>query len=219
MNNKLLKIMGLTGLISLLSYTAAVVFSPLDFPGYDWMSQAVSDLSADSAPSLELWNRLSAFYGVCNTLCVTCAAVYVHDSKVPGRLLRIGIYLFAVMNWISSIGYRMFPLSDSGKEIETFQEKMHIVVTAAVVGLSIASLVIIIIAGFGKKAHQKGLAIWAAAALTMMFVGAIGQGIVPKDYFGIVERFSVFAAVGFNAVLGIYLFRGFGSKEHQEAAE
>ena len=45
----------------------------------------------------------------------------------------------------------------------------------------------------------------------MMFIGAIGQGIVPKDYFGIVERFSVYAAVGFNAVLGIYLIRGFGS--------
>ena len=26
---------------------------------------------------------------------------------------------------------------------------------------------------------------------------------------GVVERFSVFAAVGFNAVLGLYLFGGF----------
>ena len=43
----------------------------------------------------------------------------------------------------------------------------------------------------------------------MMFVGAIGQGAVPKEYFGIVERFSVFAAVGFTAVLGVYLFCGF----------
>ncbi len=28
-----------------------------------------------------------------------------------------------------------------------------------------------------------------------------------KDYFGIVERFSVFAATGYNAVLGIELYR------------
>ena len=34
-------------------------------------------------------------------------------------------------------------------------------------------------------------------------------GIVPPQYFGIVERFSVFVAVGFNAVLGWYLFNGF----------
>ena len=33
------------------------------------------------------------------------------------------------------------------------------------------------------------------------------MNIVPKDYFGIVERFSVFAATGYNAVLGIELYR------------
>ena len=30
--------------------------------------------------------------------------------------------------------------------------------------------------------------------------------IVPVDYFGVVERFSVFAATGFNAALGLHLF-------------
>lgn len=35
----------------------------------------------------------------------------------------------------------------------------------------------------------------------------IGMNIVPKDYFGIVERFSVFAVTGYNAVLGIELYR------------
>lgn len=29
------------------------------------------------------------------------------------------------------------------------------------------------------------------------------MNIVPKDYFGIVERFSVFAVTGYNAVLGM----------------
>ena len=33
------------------------------------------------------------------------------------------------------------------------------------------------------------------------------MNIVPKEYFEVVERFSVFAAVGYNAVLGIGLFR------------
>ena len=102
----------------------------------------------------------------------------------------------------------MFPLSDSGKEITTFQEKMHIVVTAAVVMLSIVSLVILIISGF-KKNGIKIVGICAAIALTMMFVGAIGMKAVPPEYFGIVERFSVFAAVGFNAFLGILLFNDF----------
>ena len=101
----LLNYCGLLGVAAFLSYAAAVVFSPLAYPGYDWMAQAVSDLSASNAPSLLLWNQLSSLYNVCT------------------------------------------------------------------------------------------------------LVGAIGMNIVPKDYFGIVERFSVFAATGYNAVLGIELYR------------
>ena len=119
------------------------------------------------------------------------------------------MHLFTIMNWISYVGYKMFPLSDSGKEIASFQETMHMVVTAAVVLLSIVSLVCLIIAGF-RKGGIRGIGTWAAVALAMMMVGAIGQGAVPPQYFGIVERFSVFAAVGFCAICGLYLFRGFG---------
>ena len=36
----LIQKLGLLGVVSLLSYTAAVVFSPLAYPGYDWMAQA-----------------------------------------------------------------------------------------------------------------------------------------------------------------------------------
>lgn len=46
-----------------------------------------------------------------------------------------------------------------------------------------------------------------------MFAGAVGTGMVPREFFGIPERFSVFAAAGFNAVLRIYLFRGFGEQQ------
>ena len=53
---------GLLGVAAFLSYTAAVVFSPLAYSGYDWMAQAVSDLSASNAPSLRLWNQLSSLY-------------------------------------------------------------------------------------------------------------------------------------------------------------
>ena len=211
MNRKLINWLGLTGAAALVSYTLAVVISPSAFPGYNWMEQAVSDLSAESAPSRMLWNQIAALYGVCSVVCATCVSVYVSETRISTALFRTGIYLFAIMNWISNVGYAMFPLADSGKEIASFQEIMHMVVTGAVVLLSIVSLVCLIITGF-RKGGIRGIGIWAAAALIMMMIGAIGQGAVPPQYFGIVERFSVFAAVGFNAVLGIYLFRNFAGK-------
>ncbi|MBR2526959.1 MAG: DUF998 domain-containing protein [Blautia sp.] len=213
-NRKLINWLGLTGVIAFLSYLAAVVFSPMAYPGYNWMAQAVSDLSAESAPSRMLWNQLAALYGKCSLVSVTCVSVFVSEKMISTRLFRIGVYLFAVMNWISGVGYTMFPLVDSGKEIASFQEVMHMLVTLLVVLLSIISLILLIIAGF-RKGGLRGIGFLAAAALCMMMVGAIGQGAAPPRYFGIVERFSVFAAVGFNAVLGICLFDGFGEAKDQ----
>ena len=202
MKKTLIQKLGLLGIVSFLSYTAAVVFAPLAYPGYDRLSQAVSDLSAANAPSLALWNQLTAFYNVCEVVCVTVVCIGIQGQKT--KLLRIGIYLFAVMEWLSAIGYRMFPLSDSGYA-GAVQDVMHMVVTVAVVLLSIASLTIIIIAG-AKNKNCRSYCICAAVALVMMLVGALGMKIVPPQYFGVVERFSVFAATGFNAALGIHLF-------------
>lgn len=202
MKKSLLQKLGLLGVVSLLSYTAAVIFSPLAYPGYDWMAQAVSDLSAANAPSLALWNRLSSLYNACEVLCATIVCVGIQGKK--SKLLRIGVYIFAVMEWVSAVGFRMFPLSDSGYA-GAFQDKMHLIITALVVILSIASLALIIVAG-AKNKCCRSYGICAGIALGMMLVGALGMKIVPSEYFGIVERFSVFAATGFNAALGIHLF-------------
>ena len=203
MKRTLTQKLGLLGVLSFLSYAAAVALAPLAYPGYDWMAQAVSDLSAAAnAPSLALWNQLSALYNVCEVVCVTVVCIGIQGRKT--KLLRSGIYLFAVMEWISAVGYRMFPLSDSGYA-GAFQDVMHMAVTALVVLLSIVSLVIIIVAG-AKSKSCRSYGVCAAVALAMMLVGAMGMKIVPASYFGVVERFSVFAATGFNAALGIHLF-------------
>ena len=202
MKKTLIQRLGLLGVVSFLSYAAAVVFAPLAYPGYDWMAQAVSDLSAANAPSLALWNRLSAPYSVCEVVCATIVCIGCQKQK--SKRLRAGIYLFAIMEWISAIGYRMFPLSESGYAGE-FQDVMHMAVTALVVLLSIVSLILIIIAGAGDTSIRS-YAVCAGIALGMMLVGALGMKIVPAWYFGIVERFSVFAATGFNAALGIHLY-------------
>lgn len=70
MKKSLLNYCGLFGVVSLLSYTAAVVFSPMAYPGYNWMAQAVSDLSAANAPSRMLWNQLSCLYNVCGPISI-----------------------------------------------------------------------------------------------------------------------------------------------------
>lgn len=204
MKKPLIQKLGLLGVVSFLSYAAAVIFAPLAYPGYDWMAQAVSDLSAANAPSLALWNRLTALYNVCEVACVTVVCIGIQGKRT--KLLRVGVYIFAVMEWVSAVGFRAFPLTDSGFA-GTFQDTMHIAVTGVVVLLSIVSLVIIIIAG-AKDRSCRSYGVCAGIAFAMMIVGAVGMKLVPAEYFGVVERFSVFAATGFNAALGIHLFAG-----------
>lgn len=204
MKKSLVQKLGLLGVVSFLLYALAVIFSPLAYPGYHPLAQAVSDLSAADAPSLALWNQLSAGYNACEVVCATVVCVGIQGQKT--KLLRAGIYLFAIMEWISALGYRMFPLSTSGYA-GAFQDVMHLIVTALVVLLSIVSLSVIIAAGV-KDRSCRSYGVCAAVVLCMMLVGAIGMKLVPAQAFGVVERFSVFAATGFNAALGVHLFCG-----------
>lgn len=174
--------LGLLGIVSLLSYTAAVLFAPAAYPGYDWKRQAVSDLSASDAPSLPLWNQLSCLYELGGIVCVMMVCVFIRGRL--NKTIRIGIYCFALMNWISAVGYTLFPLSTGGSAGGTFQDVMHLyAVTLPVVLLSIVSLALIMIGGYRDKPHRS-LAIWATVALAAMFAGAIGTGAAPQVYFG-----------------------------------
>ena len=208
MNRRLINWIGLTGIAAFLSYMMAMILSPIYFPGYDWMKQAVSDLSAYSAPSKQMWDRFSAIYDAGSVVCITCVCIYISERKEFSKLFRVGIYLFTIMNWISKVGYGMFALNDAGSDISGFGEAMHMAVTACVVLLSIISLVIIIIAGHKDK-RVRGEGIWAFVCLVLMFLGPIGLAAFPPELFGIFERFSTCSAVGYNAILGIYLFNSF----------
>lgn len=197
-----LKYLGICGIISLLSYTIMVLFSPLAYPGYDWLSMAVSDLSADGAPSQALAERLNALFGPCGI--VSIMAVCVAVKGFHPKTFRLGIFFFAAMEWVTVVGYKMFPLAQ-GEEMTSFQNIMHIVVTALVVLFSVVSLILIAVGG---RKSIPTLSVWAIVCFAAMMLGAIGTGVMPKMVFGLFERFSTFSAVVFNAVLGVYLLTG-----------
>ena len=100
------------------------------------------------------------------------------EKKEPG-FLRSGVYLFTIMEWVSAVGFGMFPLSDSGYA-GTFQDQMHILSTVIVVLLSIISLILIIISGI-KTRSCCSYGVFAGIALGMMMVGALGMNIVRKS--------------------------------------
>ncbi len=205
--NTLKRLFCLSGILGLLFYLLHDIIGGLNYPGYDRLSQAVSDLTAVGAPSYVIAGGLSTIYALFSCLCCAVMCLVVYENAIGTRALRLGVYLFAAMSWVSGIGYALFPLSEAGYA-GTFQDIMHTyVVTFSIVFLSIASLVLIIVGGLKSRPITKGLPLIAAIALACMFIGAIGVGTVPPAYFGLVERFSAYSAVTFTAVLGLYGLR------------
>ena len=203
MIEKRLRLLGLLGLISLLSYSAFVFISPFFYPGYDWLSSAVSDLCAADAPSLSVANRLNALFGPCGV--VSATAVWVASARNRSKLLKSGVSSFLIMEWVCYVGYELFPWI-SGDSSSSFGNIMHLLVTVLVVLFSILSMVLIALSG--RKSGIPSLSVWALSAIIMMTLGAIGTGVMPKTVFGLFERFSTFSTVIFNAILGLYLYLG-----------
>ncbi len=205
MDYEMMKKMGIlamiSGILSVVFYLLHDIVGAMNYPGYDAMKQAVSDLTALDAPSFAVASGYSAVYGIFSCICCVLLCLLMVNER---KGLRIGIYLFTAMEFISAIGYSLFPLTSGGYD-GSFQSFMHVyVITILVVLLSIVSLLMISISGF--KDGKKVLGIIATIALLLMFIGAAGSMAVPKDIFGLVERFSTYSAVVFTGVLGIYVY-------------
>lgn len=99
--------LGLLGVVSFLSYTAAVVFAPLAYPGYNWMGtggQRPERRQCAVAGAVESAQRvLQCMRGR------LCDRRLHWDSGTENRLLRSGIYLFTIMEWISGCWLQNVP--------------------------------------------------------------------------------------------------------------
>ena len=202
-NKKLINYLSLSGVASIVFYLLHDIVGAMNYPGYNWTSQAVSDLTATDAPSFVIASGFVTVYKILSCLCCALLCVLIGDERK--KSLRLGVYLFAIMNFISAIGYALFPLSSAGYD-GSLQSFVHVyVLTALVVLLSIVSLVLIAVGALNSR--NRSLGVLAIFALALMFVGAVGSGNVPKEIFGIFERFSTYSAVVFTGVLGMFGFR------------
>lgn len=200
---KLINWLCLSGILSVIFYLLHDIIGAMYYPNYNWLSQAVSDLTATDAPSFVIASGFATIYKIFNCLC--CALLCILIKNENKKTLRLGVYLFSIMNFISAIGYALFPLSSSGFD-GTIQSIIHVyIITTLVAILSIISLILIAIGALKEK--HKVLGVLAILSLVLMFIGAVGSGIVPREYFGVIERFSTYSAVIFTGILGIYGFK------------
>ena len=187
------------GVLAVIFYFLHVILGSINYPGYDFLSQAVSDLTSDSSPSKVIARFFSSFYGILSSLVMIGFLYTFRNEKI--KILKIGVYLLSSMYIISAVGYALFPLS-SDTNINNFQNVMHIVVTIAVVLLTISSLILLAISF--KKINKLPYFILTVLTFAVLMIGSISIGLVPKAYFGLAERFSVFSVVLYLLVISYF---------------
>lgn len=189
----------LFGIASVLFYFIGIYMQKDAYSGYNVLTQAISDLTAENAPSASI--KVGAVYGLAGTL--FAAVLCLFWAGKFNRIFRIGIYLFATMSLISHIGYALFPLTQIGYA-GTVQDIMHMVVTGIVVFLTIVSLIMLAIGFF--KGKMKVFGVLTVVTFAILAGGAMGTGAAPISVFGVFERMSVYSVVFYTLFLSMITF-------------
>lgn len=190
------------GIFAVIFYFLHVIIGKALYPGYNSISQAISDLTADGAPSHQIASSLANVFAIFSVSMCFVLCLFVNGKM--NRLFRIGVYTFTAMNLTSAIGYAFFPLSESGFAGE-FQDIMHGVVTGIVVLLTIISFILVTI-GLKKSKQYKLYYLISILSIILLFGSSMAMGIIPMEYFGIVERISVYTVVLYNLFLSTFVY-------------
>ena len=201
LSSAIIKFTPLLGIFSLIFYFLHVILGEIYYEGYNPLAQAVSDLTASNSPSKNIARLFSTLYGIC---AVTFSiGFFAYLKNKINKAVTVSSFIFCLMNTISFFGYTLFPLSESGYA-NTFQDKMHLVVTVFVVLLTIVSLVLYFI-GFIRTKEHKRLGVISIIALLLLMAGAMLINIVPKEYFGVAERINIYSIIIYTGILSLWM--------------
>ena len=195
---------GLFGVIGFASYVIGSLFAPSAYPGYNWMSQSVSDLYRVDAPSFALWNQIAILYAIGGLVCVLMLSIAVQGKW--NKSLRFGIYLLAGATWTSSISATILRFSTAENAI-VVPSLISIIINQAVIWLIAISMILMMVGGYRKKRFVS-IAVSATAALVLLLIGMTCLIFVPVEYSGIINRIITLSVIGFTALLGLFLFMG-----------
>ncbi|MDR0862210.1 MAG: DUF998 domain-containing protein [Oscillospiraceae bacterium] len=192
------------GIIAFVAYIAYAAVGNALWAEYNPVTTDISSLSAVGAPNQAALAPLLAIYTACFLLFVTNYLVWSFYSG-KSVAFKVGAILLFGMALVSSFGYRIFPL-EGDKTQMTLQNAMHIVVTVAVVFLSIAALFLLAV-GYRKTADGRrfGGALLAASAIFTLLgaTNPIGMG-AGLNILGLTERAAIYSL---HLIIGAIGFR------------
>lgn len=177
--------------------------SPRSWPGYDYKSQAISELSAIGAPTADLLAPFQTLYSV--LLVAFGGGVWIAAGN--RRSLRwCGGFIIALATL--GIGWAFFPMNLRGTE-RGLTDFMHLVMG----GLSVLFIVLAIVSG--AAAFGRSFRLYSAVTLFALLAFGYLMGLdtprvaadLPTPWLGVNERIMMASWLLWMAVLSVALLR------------
>lgn len=173
-------------------------------PGYNHISDSVSELLTTGAPNKSLLFVIQIFYALLFVFFGVGVLLFVQSSPDNSLIGRIGAWLIIALGLIT-IGTAIFPQDATGTQT-TFPGQAHkILVFGGLIPLSILSTLLI---GFWSRQAGifPGFDIYSFITVgAIVIMGVVGGATVETKYAGFVERISAFVTQQWLFVLALLL--------------
>jgi hypothetical protein len=193
------------GVLSPLLYVGTDILAGALYPGYGFISQAISELFAIGAPTSGL---VVPLFTVSDALLIAFA-FGVWMSADRNRALRV-MALMIIGNAINGLVlWNLFPMHMRGVEA-TFTDTMHV----ALAGLGVAFVLLAIV--FGAVAFRNWFRFYSIGTILILLLPSIVVFILyapevsanqPTPWLGLTERISTYTVDLWEVVLAVVLLR------------
>ncbi|MGG6311829.1 DUF998 domain-containing protein [Paenibacillus macerans] len=191
------------GILSSLLYIGTDVLAALQWEGYSYTSQAVSELQAVGAPTRPL---LVSLFSIYNLLIIAFGiGIGLTDNRKQTRFTGILLIGYGIVGQVALL---LFPMHLRGAEV-TASDTMHAVLTGVLV------LLIMLYIRFGAALHGKGFRLYSLATLLVLILFGAWAGLdgpritaqLPTPWLGIKERINIYASLLWILLLALKTLR------------
>jgi hypothetical protein len=202
---ELVSVLLVCGIVSSLLYLIMNVYIPLQWRGYSFASQVISELSAIDAPTRSLWVPLGIVY----TLLMVAFGWGVWVSGRGNRPLRIAgalIFIYSIIGLAWPPMHQREVVAAGGG---TLTDTLHIVRSFAWVTFMLAAI------AFGAAALGKRFRLYSIATLAILVAFGVLTGVdapklstnLPTPLIGVWERIQIGVVIVWDMVLAMALLR------------
>lgn len=193
-----------SGVVAPVWWVGMDIVGSLRYPGYSYLNQTISELSAEGAPT----RTLMVLSGIPFTVLMVAFGVGIWKTAGDRRVQRItGALLIAEAIW-GGVGGLLFPMAIRGQET-TLRNDMH-----AIYGIGMPILFLLAI-GFGSRLFGKRFRYFSYGTILVLlvfgFLTALQAPQVPANeptpWIGFEERVNAYVGMLWVAVLAIALLR------------